>query len=108
MSKQARASHPIYGLLPTKVKGFDALAELALDLSSSWDHTIDELWHRLEPELWELTQNPWAVLQTVSRQKLETVLAGLLSVRMSRPWCGLSAVPPGLPGGSSTTADQKS
>ncbi|MGO9659999.1 MAG: alpha-glucan family phosphorylase [Acidimicrobiales bacterium] len=76
MSKQARASHPIYGLLPTKVKGFDALAELALDLSSSWDHTIDELWHRLEPELWELTQNPWAVLQTVSRQKLETVLAG--------------------------------
>ena len=76
MSKQGRANHPIYGLLPIKVRGFDALAELALDMRSSWDHTADELWRRLEPELWELTQNPWVVLQTVSRQKLETVLEG--------------------------------
>jgi starch phosphorylase len=31
------------------------------------------LWGRLEPELWDLTQNPWLVLQTVSREKLQAV-----------------------------------
>lgn len=29
----------------------------------------------LDPELWELTHNPWVVLQTVSRQTLERLLA---------------------------------
>ena len=31
MSSETRVSNPIYGLLPAKVKGFDALAELALE-----------------------------------------------------------------------------
>jgi starch phosphorylase len=75
MSKQTRSSHPIYSLLPTKVKGFDSLAELALDMRSSWNHAGDELWRQLDPELWELTRNPWVVLQTVSRDKLESELA---------------------------------
>ncbi|TDX31060.1 starch phosphorylase [Modicisalibacter xianhensis] len=57
------------------VEGFDALAELALDLRSSWNHTTDRLWRTLDPELWELTHNPWVVLQTVSRQTLERLLA---------------------------------
>jgi starch phosphorylase len=61
--------------LPASVKGFGPLAELALDLRSSWNHAGDELWRLLEPELWELTQNPWVVLQTVSRQKLDQELA---------------------------------
>jgi starch phosphorylase len=75
MSRQTRASHPIYSLLPTEVEGFDSLAELALDMRSSWNHAGDEVWRRLDPELWELTQNPWVVLQTVSRDKLERELA---------------------------------
>ena len=75
MSKQTRVIHPVYSLLPTKVKGFDSLAELALDMRSSWNHAGDELWRRLDPELWELTRNPWVVLQTVSRDKLENELA---------------------------------
>jgi starch phosphorylase len=75
MSKQTRASHPIYSLLPTEVEGFDSLAELALDMRSSWNHAGDEVWRLLDPELWELTQNPWVVLQTVSRDKLERELA---------------------------------
>jgi starch phosphorylase len=75
MSKQTRASHPIYGLLPTDVEGFDSLAELALDMRSSWNHAGDQVWRLLDPELWELTQNPWVVLQTVSRDKLERELA---------------------------------
>ena len=44
MSKQARVSHPLYSLLPADVKGFDSLAELALDLRWSWDHAADEVY----------------------------------------------------------------
>jgi starch phosphorylase len=75
MSKQTRVSHPIYSLLPTEVEGFDSLAELALDLRWSWHHATDEVWRQLDPELWDLTPNPWVVLQTVSRDHLERVLA---------------------------------
>jgi len=75
MSKPTRVSHPIYSLLPTEVEGFDPLAELALDVRSSWNHAADEVWLQLDPVLWELTHNPWVVLQTVSRDQLERVLA---------------------------------
>jgi len=75
MSKQTRVSHPIYSLLPTEVEGFDSLAELALDMRWSWNHCADEVWRKLDPALWELTQNPWVVLQTVSREQIERVLA---------------------------------
>ncbi|WP_146602412.1 alpha-glucan family phosphorylase [Novipirellula aureliae] len=64
----------LYNLSPTDVKGFDSLADLALDLRSSWNHATDEVWRQLDPELWEITQNPWVVLQTVSRQRIEQVL----------------------------------
>jgi glycogen phosphorylase len=75
MSKQTRASHPIYNLLPMEVKGFDSLAELALDMRWSWNHAADELWQQLDPALWNLTHNPWVVLQTVSRNQIERVSA---------------------------------
>ncbi|MEJ2653430.1 MAG: alpha-glucan family phosphorylase [Gammaproteobacteria bacterium] len=75
MSKQVRVSHPIYSLLPTEVEGFDSLAELALVMRWSWNHAGDELWRQLDPDLWELTHNPWGILQTVSRDQLERVLA---------------------------------
>jgi starch phosphorylase len=75
MSDQACVSHPIYNLLPTEIKGFDSLAELALDLRWSWNHATDNVWRQLDPILWELTQNPWVVLQTVSRDQIERVLA---------------------------------
>ena len=75
MSKQTRASHPIYNLLHTEIEGFDSLAELALDMRSSWNHATDEVWRQLDPVLWEITHNPWVVLQTVSRDQIERVLA---------------------------------
>ena len=75
MSDQARVSHPIYNLLPTEIEGFDSLAELALDMRWSWNHATDGVWRTLDPILWELTQNPWVVLQTVSRDQIERVLA---------------------------------
>jgi starch phosphorylase len=87
-SKQTKSSrapeaseHPIAGrsihkLLPVaQVEGFDTLAEVALDLRWTWNHATDEFWRRLDPTLWELTRNPWLVLQTVSRSRLEQAMA---------------------------------
>jgi len=75
MSAQSRVSHPIYNLLPTEIEGFDSLAELALDMRWSWNHATDKVWRQLDPELWNITHNPWVVLQTVSRNQIEHVLA---------------------------------
>src|SRR5438094_9222151 len=75
MSERTRFSHPIYNLLPTEIEGFDSLAELALDLRWSWNHATDNAWRQLDPELWAITHNPWVVLQTVSRDQIEHVLA---------------------------------
>ena len=58
-----------------EIAGFDSLAELALNLRWSWNHSTDEVWRQLNPELWEITQNPWGMLQTVSRDKIERTLA---------------------------------
>ena len=55
--------------------GAALLRELALDLRWSWNHATDELWSRLEPELWARTHNPWLVLRTVSEQRLGQTLA---------------------------------
>ena len=75
MHKRARVCSPVHSLLPTQIKGFDSLAELALDLRWSWNHAADKVWRQLDPELWEITQNPWGVLQTVSRDQIERMLA---------------------------------
>jgi len=64
----------LYNLLPVDVKGFDSLAELALDMHWSWNHATDQVWRRLDPDLWESTKNPWIVLQTASRQQIEQLL----------------------------------
>jgi starch phosphorylase len=74
MSDKTRVSYPFYALTP-EVPGFDSLAELALDMRWSWNHATDGVWRSLDPVLWKLTQNPWVVLQTVSRDQLERVLA---------------------------------
>jgi glycogen phosphorylase len=75
MSEQNPVSKTTYSYLPKDIEGFDSLAELALDLRWSWNHTTDEVWGKLDPTLWKLTQNPWVVLQTVSRDKLGRALA---------------------------------
>ncbi len=61
---------------PPADDGFAALLnELALNLYATWNHSADELWSRLDPELWELTHNPWVVLQTTSRTRVEAAKA---------------------------------
>ena len=75
MGISARSSHPAYNLLPTEIEGFDSLAELALNLRSTWNHASDEVWRKLDPVLWATTHNPWVVLQTVSRDGIERALS---------------------------------
>jgi starch phosphorylase len=75
MSEQTPAGKPIHGHCTKDVRGYNSLAELALDMRWSWNHATDQVWRQLDPELWEMTQNPWVVLQTVSPGKLERVLA---------------------------------
>ncbi len=77
MEIQTPATPPVKsrGGLDSDVEGYDSLAALALDLRWSWNHATDQLWRRLDPALWDFTHNPWAVLQTVSRDKLRRILA---------------------------------
>jgi len=75
MIKDTRVSHPLYGLLPTDIAGFDSLAELALNMRWSWNHATDNVWRELDPKLWEITHNPWVVLQTAARDQIERCLA---------------------------------
>ena len=62
-------------IIRSEVEGIDALTELALNLHWSWNHAADELWRRLDTELWESTQNPWIILQTASKEKIKAALA---------------------------------
>lgn len=75
MDAPGKSRSPIYSFLPTEVEGFGLLAELALAMRWSRNHGADEVWDKLYPELWDLIHNPWVVLQSVSRDRMEGVLA---------------------------------
>jgi starch phosphorylase len=66
---------PIYPHEMRSFAGMDELVELALDLRWSWDHSADNIWRPLAPELWDLTRNPWIILQTVAPGKLKDLAA---------------------------------
>lgn len=68
-------SNRLFSSQPAMVEGFDSLVELALNLHWSWNHASDDVWQELDPDLWELTHNPWVVLQTVSQDQLRLKLA---------------------------------
>ncbi len=63
----------LHSSLPSETQASDALTRLALDMSWSWNHSADEIWKRLDPELWELTGNPWLIVQSMSKRKLEAL-----------------------------------
>jgi starch phosphorylase len=71
-SKSSKKTPVVEGLPPL---GIDALRELALNLHWSWNHMADPLWEALDSYLWKTTQNPWVILQTVSRDRIEGLLA---------------------------------
>src|SRR5271157_1990933 len=68
-------TEPIIASELRRLAGMDELIELALDLRWSWDHGADEIWRPLAPELWDLTRNPWIILQTVAPGKLKELAA---------------------------------
>jgi starch phosphorylase len=51
----------------------EALTELALDTRWTWSHAGDALWRKLDPELWERTRSPWAILQNTPKGRLEAL-----------------------------------
>ncbi len=60
--------------LSTEVREGQAdLTALALDLRWTWDHGEEALWGEIEPDLWALTHNAWAVLQTASTSRLHEI-----------------------------------
>ena len=76
MSDQ-KSSKPRTNAPATKAQralGIDALNELAMNLHWSWNHMADPLWEALDSYLWHTTQNPWVILQTVSEDKVKTLL----------------------------------
>ncbi|MGA7802852.1 MAG: DUF3417 domain-containing protein [Gammaproteobacteria bacterium] len=56
--------------LPPQLKG---LVELAMDLRWDWNHSADQLWKTVDPELWAATGNPWLILESVSGRRLEAL-----------------------------------
>lgn len=75
MKKQKVDTNELYGLMHTDIVGIESLIELALNIRWSWNHASDKLWQQLDPELWQLTNNPWVILQTLSRDRLKHHLA---------------------------------
>jgi glycogen phosphorylase len=69
----AEQAHSIW--FKADVDGIDRLVDLALNLRWSWSHGEEELWEPLDPELWELTHNPWLVLLTTSLSRLKSLMA---------------------------------
>lgn len=64
---------PTSHFLPSMPEGLQGLIELALDLRWSWNHAADILWRMIAPELWDRTNNPWLILQTVATSRLEAL-----------------------------------
>jgi len=71
---QKKTDNSINKIHNIKNIGFDIVAELALDLRWSWDHSADEIWQMLDPKLWDLTHNAWTVLQTVSHDHFKSLM----------------------------------
>jgi glycogen phosphorylase len=49
----------------------EKVADLATDLRWTWSHAGDEVWKAMDPQLWEQSENPFVVLQNLSRERLE-------------------------------------
>ena len=51
--------------------GLESLAELATDLRWTWSHEGDAVWNTIDPQVWEQTENPFVVLQNLTRKRLD-------------------------------------
>ena len=55
--------------------GLTELIDLALDLRWTWSHGADHLWREIDEEKWDLTRNPWSILQHISVAHLKDLAA---------------------------------
>jgi glycogen phosphorylase len=62
-----------YQLFNTPPSNLVKLVDLALDLRWAWSHEGDRLWRTVDPVTWELTRNPWLIMQSVSPEQLQTL-----------------------------------
>ncbi|MEA9976836.1 MULTISPECIES: alpha-glucan family phosphorylase [unclassified Pseudomonas] len=53
----------------------ETLRRLAFDQTVRWSGLNDDIWRSLDSELWELTHNPCLVLNAVSEQRINVLLA---------------------------------
>ena len=51
----------------------DDVAAMATDLRWTWSHAGDTVWKKLDPEIWEQTKNPYAVLQNITEDRLQAL-----------------------------------
>ncbi|NII11083.1 alpha-glucan family phosphorylase [Oleiagrimonas sp. C23AA] len=64
----------MYAFVPRALpERLSALTGLALDLRWTWNHALDALWKRIDPELWARTENPWVILQNVPQERLDAL-----------------------------------
>lgn len=49
----------------------DQISELATDLRWTWSHAGDAVWEAMDPQLWAQSENPFVMLQNLSRERLE-------------------------------------
>jgi len=49
----------------------EKVADLATDLRWTWSHAGDEVWQAMDSQLWEQSENPFVVLQNLTRERLE-------------------------------------
>lgn len=58
--------------LPTNLRALaESAGNLAIDLRWTWSHAGDALWRTIDPDTWEKTKNPYAVIQNLTQQRLE-------------------------------------
>ncbi|WP_300289357.1 alpha-glucan family phosphorylase [Nitrosomonas sp.] len=51
----------------------EQIADLAMDLRWTWSHAGDAMWKIMDPQLWELSENPFVLLQNLSHERLQAL-----------------------------------
>ncbi len=70
--KFSLAKSPLLAVLPAELL---PLADLATDVFWTWSHAGDALWQHVDPEAWEQTGNPYAMLQNLSPRRMQELAA---------------------------------
>jgi starch phosphorylase len=71
MKKSYLMMHNLQDLPAELIPLVEAIADLATDLRWTWSHAGDAIWKAMDPQLWEQSENPFAVMQNLTRKRLE-------------------------------------